>query len=374
MKTSYFVGIVVMIILSCFLSCTSDKKIELSHQVYELSEIESMVSTDGIFDEINVFTPKNTDDAILGNVRKIAADNSTYFILCINGSVLAFDYSGNYKYKVGRVGNGPGEYSRPHDITIDPATGYVAVLDFKKILFYDPFDGTFSHDIKLDVNAKEMSLDDSHIILSCPPCPNGRPADSEILIIDRKTGIKSGYLPASNNNCTSLDFPNRELNTSNNRTFFSRKFDNRIYMVNDTVAEAIEITDKSNFITSTDNATGPKLIEFMQKCHEDNKIFFIGDFMKNDSNIFFSTNLGYVIGDVSDKQLNQCHALKSSRFDIVLSSCYVINGRNNEIIFTIYPQSVYNTIQAGLANSDLITLGKDLDEESNPIMVHYKLR
>lgn len=60
MKTSYFVGIVVMIILSCFLSCTSDKKIELSHQVYELSEIESMVSTDGIFDEINVFTPKNT--------------------------------------------------------------------------------------------------------------------------------------------------------------------------------------------------------------------------------------------------------------------------------------------------------------------------
>ncbi|WP_290457020.1 hypothetical protein, partial [uncultured Duncaniella sp.] len=63
-----------------------------------------------------------------------------------------------------------------------------------------------------------------------------------------------------------------------------------------------------------------------------------------------------------------------SRFDIVLSSCYVINGRNNEIIFTIYPQSVYNTIQAGLANSDLITLGKDLDEESNPIMVHYKLR
>lgn len=78
MKTSYFVGIVVMIILSCFLSCTSDKKIELSHQVYELSEIESMVSTDGIFDEINVFTPKNTDDAILGNVRKVQPSAIAY--------------------------------------------------------------------------------------------------------------------------------------------------------------------------------------------------------------------------------------------------------------------------------------------------------
>lgn len=353
-------------------SCSSSHEEQPSLRQYELMEIVDRVSSDEIFSMVNVLIPETSDKSMLNSIRRIAANDSAYFILDIKGNILAFDREGKFVRKIGGFGNGPGEYTSPRDLDIDPQTGNVAVLDNNsRILLYSASDGSFSNEIKLESSAREIEMKKDVIIILRPSCPNGIPTKKEVIIIDRMTGKESGYLPALDD-CTTLGINNTELSSGNSQTFITRKFDNKIYSVTDSVFPLFEIfSDK--FVNSID-ANGAELIKFLQSCVTDNKIFTISNFIANDSLMFFSTNIGYGLGHISDRTLKQTRSIKSSEHDITMSSCFPIAGRSDEIIFLVNPEAVNNAAQRNPDNATLIELINNLSDDSNPILFHYKLR
>jgi len=353
-------------------SCSSHHEEQPPLRKYELADIENKVYSDEIFDIVNTIVPEASDSAALNIIRGIAAIDSIYFILDVKGNIFAFNVNGGFIRKIGDFGNGPGEYSNPRDIDIDPLTGNLAVLDnSNRILLFDTSDGLFSEEIKLGFSAREIEMKKDVIIILRPPCPNGTPTEEEVIILNRETGKESGYLSAFDN-CTSLGINISEMSSNESRTFITRKFDNRIYSVTDSIIPMFEIMSNS-FVNSFD-ANKSDLMEFLQNCITNNKVFSIGNFIANDSLLFFKTNIGYGFGHVADKNLKQTKSIKSSEYDITLSNCFIIAGRSNELMFTINPDFILKSLEHNPDNIPLKAMAKSINEDSNLVLLHYKLR
>lgn len=364
--------LIVLFSISFLWSCSSGQDEQPSLRQYELADIENRVYSDEFFDIVNTVIPETSDESALNHIRKVAANDSMYFILDIRGNIMAFNRNGKFVRRIGNLGNGPGEYSNPRDIDLDPLTGNISVLDnINRILLYNTSDGRFSEEIKLKLSAREIEMKKDAIIILRPSCSNGKPVEKEVIILNRATGDESGFLSALDD-CTSLGINVSEITSSDNRTFITRKFDNRIYSVTDSVVPIFEINSGS-FVNSM-GANGADLVGFLQSCLIDNKIFSIGNFMANDSLIFFSTNIGYGLGHLADQTLKQAKSIKSSEYDITLSNCFNVAGRTDEVIFTITPDFILNTLERNPDNTALKDLAESLSVDSNPVMIHYKLR
>lgn len=365
--------LLVLLISILFLwSCSSHHEEQSPLHQYGLSDIENRVYSDEIFDIVNTIVPEISDGSALNSIRRIAANDSIYFILDVKGNILAFNGKGGFIRKIGDFGNGPGEYSNPRDIDIDPLTGNIAVLDNgNRILMYSASDGLFSKEIKLGLSAREIEMRKDAIIILQPSCSNGKPVEKEVIILNRETGKESGYIPAFDN-CSSLGINISDMSSNDTRTFVTRKFDNRIYSVTDTVVPMFEIISDS-FVNSID-ADGSELMGFLQDCVTNNKVFSIGNFIANDSLLFFKTNIGYGLGHITAKTLKQTKSIKSSEYDITLSNCFTIAGRPNEVIFTVNPEFILKNLEHAPDNIPLKTMAKSINEDSNPILLHYRLR
>jgi len=82
------------------------------------------------------------DACLLQDVKKIVVTPSE--LLIFDGFVYVFDLDGNFKYKVGELGKGPGEILQGFDFVVDNKTGNIEIYDFKQhklVLFAK--DGTF---------------------------------------------------------------------------------------------------------------------------------------------------------------------------------------------------------------------------------------
>lgn len=69
-------------------------------------------------------------ECIIGDVAKIEEFNNEFYILdkTIRKCVLVFDERGKYLRRIGRIGQGPGEYAEISDFTINRKAGCVAIL------------------------------------------------------------------------------------------------------------------------------------------------------------------------------------------------------------------------------------------------------
>ncbi len=101
-----------------------------THQVNKLSDI---------LEPIDVIALETTNESLIRNINKIEFYKDDIYVLDLEGSksLLVFSKNGKYKYKIGRIGNGPGEYSEPRDFDIDEEE--VRILTHNKLLIYTSF-------------------------------------------------------------------------------------------------------------------------------------------------------------------------------------------------------------------------------------------
>jgi len=150
MKTSLF-----LLILMCLAICgcknqrhdhtATCEKVVLNPGSNDLSRIDIM----NIEEWIEIKADSGT---YIGNVKKFEVFNSDYYILDnINQKcVLRYSSSGELINKIGKLGDGPGEYAQIYDFTIDRKNNTVLILASQsKILVYGA-DGTFKFSADLD--------------------------------------------------------------------------------------------------------------------------------------------------------------------------------------------------------------------------------
>lgn len=136
-----YLGIFSILLLLLF-SCTSrDKsKIEEIYRI-ELDDVqETTLTYSDIIDIQEWIVLDSLNECTIGDVAKIEEFNKEYYVLdkTIQKCVLVFDEHGKYLRRIGRIGQGPGEYAQIYDFTVNRRIGCVAVLSgLSKVYVYD---------------------------------------------------------------------------------------------------------------------------------------------------------------------------------------------------------------------------------------------
>lgn len=92
------------------------------------------------------YIPLQTNEEItVGEVRKLLIRNGRMYIWDrLSESVFCFDTSGNYLYRVHAQGQGPGEYGRTSDFSLDMNNGHICIFsDVDRAIFEYDENGKF---------------------------------------------------------------------------------------------------------------------------------------------------------------------------------------------------------------------------------------
>lgn len=138
---------VIIIILFSIYKCSPSTN---TSSIYVDLDSDNQVSIFDIFSKINIIPLETNDACLIGNINKLIKYDSTIFILDSKQNiVLAFNHKGKFKYKIQRIGRGPGEYLYAYDFTINKYNHSIELLDcFGKLLIFN-LDGTYKMTISL---------------------------------------------------------------------------------------------------------------------------------------------------------------------------------------------------------------------------------
>jgi len=133
------------------------------------SDIDSCLKTQKkvylseVFKHVKTIILETNSDVLLDNINSIQVYGDKIFILDNNKSMglYLFDKNGKFIQRIGSVGQGPGEYVRLDDFTIDKKNKLIYVLDSytHNILKYDLMTGKYISDIRL----RDHSISSHHI-------------------------------------------------------------------------------------------------------------------------------------------------------------------------------------------------------------------
>ena len=127
----------------------AQKQISLANQ----SSLKTTVKLSSIASEIQNIPLEITDDCILSSDLAVCSTPGYIFIADIHtGSFYRFDKSGKFLNRIGRSGQGPGEYSQALCFSVDDINKQVYLIDsfVKKILVYS-YEGKYLQTIPLEV-------------------------------------------------------------------------------------------------------------------------------------------------------------------------------------------------------------------------------
>ena len=122
MKRSVFFVFLTVILFACRREQVVDYPV-LSVDITRLNT----PSVFDIFEKIEIIPLETTDNSLLGNIFGIVFYNSHYYITDMKGeSLFCFDEHGKFVQKIGKVGQGPGEYTTVPSFAIN---GYNDVVE-----------------------------------------------------------------------------------------------------------------------------------------------------------------------------------------------------------------------------------------------------
>ncbi len=84
---------------------------------------------DDYISHIEIIPLVTIEEAILRNYWKVVEYDNKYYVQDRSNGLYVFNMRGEYLYKIGNHGNGPGEYIYIADFQIDPFTGNIEILE-----------------------------------------------------------------------------------------------------------------------------------------------------------------------------------------------------------------------------------------------------
>lgn len=149
-------------ILLLGISCVNEMKINSIGEIptinVEVSALETIKvkGLSDIFEPLEIISLETRDESVIQNIDKIEIFGQNIYILDSQGTkgLLVFSIDGKFKYKIGSIGKGPGEYINALDFDVDDSQ--IRILSFKKLIIYDKF-GKFIQNIDLNFSANYIT-------------------------------------------------------------------------------------------------------------------------------------------------------------------------------------------------------------------------
>lgn len=115
------------------------------------NEEDNAVIPDSIIEIVRYIKPEKTKESLLSSYAKIISSGDTLFILDKSTSqqcIFAFNYHGDFLFKIDAHGNGPNEYKDISDFYVDSKTKHIGILNWSNIHKYN-FEGKFIGSLNL---------------------------------------------------------------------------------------------------------------------------------------------------------------------------------------------------------------------------------
>lgn len=218
-----------LIVLFFFISC-KDSKTALTDTVLHVDLQEKNISLKELFDKIVVVPLETKDSSLIIRPQKIIVDKNELFVFDEGiPAVLVFDDRGRLLRKIGKKGQGPGEYREIYDAVVNRADNIVYMLSPFGSIYCYTLAGEFIEQIELPMKSNYQTmeeLDDEHFVTWTIPSRLEEPGVS-LLSKDSMKEVKGFW------------YENRIMNFQNPRvfyqynkcTYFSTPFHNEVYVV-----------------------------------------------------------------------------------------------------------------------------------------------
>jgi hypothetical protein len=148
----FFRHITVVVIF--MVACASPSQIEALSSIVIPNRIDSNVNLASLISSIEKIQLETNENALLGLIKDVILYNNKFYINDGN-QILVFDKNGNFLFKLGKKGDGPGEYKFINSMTIDFKSNLIYISSNKKLI-------VFSSDHKLS-NEKIFNMPLSYI-------------------------------------------------------------------------------------------------------------------------------------------------------------------------------------------------------------------
>lgn len=344
------------------------------------------VPFDSIIDRVSFVRLETSNDCLIGTVNQIICTEELIFIMDreVANSIFCFDMEGHFLYKIGKIGQGPGEYTRLCNIALIKDKKQLVAVDWNgKLHYYDlngkylkddniPFDKFPFNGIEFTQNATigfyEGGFSDEEA---------GRPMLS---VADKKwnniyRAFPSFYKKKFKTNASM--FPLRKFG---NKVYLNRPWTNSFYLIDeDGYREVfrINIID-GGYPPITDDTDSDLYSQLLNKTVHFNDYVFL-----KDAAVFYFSISGarwspFVIYSHKTNQLYKCSgtytnplfvfqnngntplASSGDRSFITQQSASTVMGAKNML---------YNT--PGVNNGELEKLYNGLVEDSNPVLFFF---
>lgn len=213
------------VLASCVGSASSDAiEVNLLH-----TDVDT-IAYSAFVDSIEYIPLETTEECLVGEVTDVVMAGDRLFVFdAKQQEVWSFDRSGRYVGRLGRRGEGPGEYLSIAQFEYDHRDSLLAVLTFVGapcVQYYSP-DGTYVKTVKLGMPADDFKLGaDGSFILSCA----GRDDPSAgIYHADASGGAVRPLMTRKQGQLVYTTFPWELCSYGDVVSFMSPVFDNAVY-------------------------------------------------------------------------------------------------------------------------------------------------
>ena len=340
------------------------------------------ISASSLVDSIKYIPLQTTDKSLIAEVNKLICIEHYYFILDsdIGKNVFIFSDEGVFIKKI-PTGQGPEEIYNPGDIAIDEEKKHLIVYNKKGLSFYD-YHGNFVKRERLPFNFKNFRvLSNGYLFITVPNQNNHLEEFSEmqVLITDKNFRIISAGLPF--HYLKTLNYGITDYTSSLEKEVnFSFKFSNKIYQYVDTfsVQEKYQLDFSKKELPVKYLEMNSR--EVLNTLKNYNYYYFMGNFIENNTHEYFAiyndyNREAYQTFIFRDKLNGE---LKGGN-KIILDSnvplfSYPLTAYKNEFIGAISSNAIRHYLSDTEKREEKNVLFTHISEDSNPILVRYKLQ
>ena len=380
--------IILFLILLMFSGCSNKQKDKIDAVPVisvDPTNIKPIIDLKDIVKNISFTKLETNSDCLISGVSKVEICNDRVYVYDSGfpGRLFCFDLHGKFLFKVGSVGQGPGEYVSLLDFTIDIENKCLWLGDTaNKILKYD-LDGNFIEQYSTDFSIKNLCIIDAKENLMAIRL--GYYKDNNYSFINYSLNEnKILYQKESNIFNITRSTSGRSFFRSGEKIIYIEPFNDTIYTVRKENIEPCYVIDFENF-------------KLPQELFEDPNLRNITTQLKSPDNNYAGlvttpneiSNFLFFIYNFSDKRQTAIYSIKSDKlisineisfigktFEFSKCSIHTNQGDNQFICFLpAHLLTEENIItkgqeQLGYGNySDINELLTNLNADDNPIMV-----
>ncbi|MDR2907569.1 MAG: 6-bladed beta-propeller [Bacteroidales bacterium] len=150
MRTLNLIFILVLIQL---VSCSTTRG-QLDGTVVKMADIpQKNIVMDDVFCDFEYVSLETTEQSLFGDVNKLIVHDQTYFILdYFTKKLYVFREDGSFSHTIGKVGEGPGEYTHLNDFVIDEKKQQIVILSHPSVIYRYDMAGNFIAKKMLDID------------------------------------------------------------------------------------------------------------------------------------------------------------------------------------------------------------------------------